>query len=437
MLLTLLLLRPATAQWEQPPGPEFRPPQVSQQPGQVPAWIVAASVKVQVCTDHCWLGSGTVFHVDSKRRLAFVLTNHHVVPAERSSIKVTFPNGRAYQAAFICTETDPDVSIVAIQGEASTPYVPLAEASPPAGTPIYQVGYPGGHGPVPRQGVSRGMRSFDRKGVQNLDVSLGSAGGDSGSGIFRASDGKLCGVLWGGIPGTSSTKAVPIEYVHKMIREVDAKYTVIVGVGVIRDRPPQQPVYPQQPPAGIVPPPVVSPIPPAPPQPDPLIETIRQDLAAAKAVLPTHAKAISDLNAQLQQTAKLASDALNKAGSAHTAAGNLGSTLSHVQDELGRIPQLAGLYEEVKGKLPQLGAAISDVNSKVPAIAAKVEALAAAGGASTLPLIGAIGGPVGAALGLAAMLLAALAKKGGTPVILPANFPGYQFAQQQQHGSAA
>jgi Trypsin-like peptidase domain len=422
----------------------------------VPDWIVAASVKVSVCLDQqrCWSGSGTIFHVDARRGLAFVLTNHHVAPRDGAKITVTFPRGETRAATFVCTETDPDISIVAVAGDAATPFVPLAEASPPAGTPVYQVGYPHGQGPACRAGACQGQGGIVAGKFRNLNFQLNTTNGDSGSGIFRQSDGRLCAVLWGGI-GPTNTSAVPVEYVHKMIREVDQKYSVIVGVGIIRDRPPQ-PAQPQQPAAPWQPQqpgggPVVTPIAPtqpAPTQPDPVLTGILQTVAA-------HEKAIGDLAGQVQTVNKTAADALAKAGVAHGQLPQLTSVVNDLQGKLPalagvvsdvqqKFPQLAGVVSDVQNKLPALAGVLSDVNSKVPAIAAKVEALgAAAGGSSALPLIGAIGGPVGAALGLAAMLLASLAKKGGTSAVppitfhLPAGFVASQPAAAQQQQQAA
>ena len=433
--LSLVICQPALAQypwqpdcpggvcpimpWDPPFGPEFRPPQAPQL-AQVPDWIVAASVKVSFGN---WSGSGTVFHVDTKRGLAFIVTNHHVVPSERSMALVRFPGGKVCQAAFVCTETGPDISVIAVQADSATPFVPLAEASPPAGTPVFQVGYPGGRGPVRRSGVSAGQGGVVAGKFTDLKLRLGSDHGDSGSGIFRQIDGRLCGILWGGVQGTRATSAVPIEYLHKMISDVD-QYDVIVGVGVIRPKQPQQPAYPQQPPAGgIIPPPVVGPVVPTPPQPDPLLTALQQDLAGVKSRV-----------GQLEQTAGQVQGKLGQLP-------QISSVVTDVQSKLGQLPQLAGVVNDLQSKFPQLA---NDVNGKLPAIAAQVQALAAGGGAaagsSVLPLIGAIGGPIGAALGLAAMLLASLAKaKGGTSAPVPVTFhlpaglvPAAPVAQQQQ-----
>lgn len=455
ILLSFALFAPSRSSGQEWGAPSMPP--VGGQVGQasVPGWIVAASVRVSVCSSQgCWLGSGTIFHVDAGRGLAFVLTNHHVVPAERCAIKVSFPGGGTVPATFICTETGPDISIIAVRGDATTPFVPLAEAAPAAGTPVYQVGYPHGHGPVCRAGIAEGPGGQVAGKFTEARFYLDTTQGDSGSGIFRRSDGKLCAVLWGG-SGRSSTSAVPVEYVHKMLKDADP-YDVIVGVGVLR---PRQPTPPQQPAAPATPwsppasgGPVVTPIAPvqptAPAQPDPVltglqnaVAAIQQDVATAKAALPIHSKAITDLGSQLQQVNQTAAAALAKAGGAQSSASGLQTIVSDVQSKLGQLPQLAGVVSDVQSKLPQLATVLSDVNSKVPAIAAKVEALGtAAGGASTLPLIGAIGGPVGIALGLAALLASLAAKKGATapaPVTfqLPASVAqlvAQGGAQQQQ-----
>ena len=205
-------------------------------------------------------GSGTVFHVDAARGLGFVVTNHHVVPV-RGEIVATFPSHEHFAGVLVATDAKTDVSIFAIRASASTPFVPLAEASPSQGAQVWQVGYPHGRGPVQRSGRSRGVvgrRSFQRltDGISEmraevLGLELTIQPGDSGSGVFDA-QGKLCGMCWGG--GGPYSAAVQVEDIWDLIEE-----TSCIGLRRPGRRQPVQPQRPSPMPVPRDPPPIPQP----------------------------------------------------------------------------------------------------------------------------------------------------------------------------------
>jgi S1-C subfamily serine protease len=182
----------------------------------VPKHIVAASVRVTVDTGKGgWGGSGVVYAVDPEKKLAYVVTNKHVCPSAASGkIVVHIPDKGKWQAVFIAADDQADLAVIAITYDhAYTPGpIPVADAAPAGGVAVYQVGYPLGIGPKQRKGHTVGYSGTVRNYVDSWGyvfqaqplkakvylVRVPCDHGDSGSGIFRQSDGKLIAVLWGG-----------------------------------------------------------------------------------------------------------------------------------------------------------------------------------------------------------------------------------------------
>jgi S1-C subfamily serine protease len=198
----------------------------------VPKHIVAASVRVTVDTGKGgWGGSGVVYAVDPEKKLAYVVTNRHVCPNASGKIVVHLPGGGKWQAVFIAADDAADLAVIAITYDpAFTPApIPVADAAPAAGVPVYQVGYPLGVGPKQRTGQTVGYQGTVRNYLdswgyvlftQKLQtrvylVRVPCDHGDSGSGIFRQSDGALIAVLWGGSYGDPHAYCVGTEDVKR------------------------------------------------------------------------------------------------------------------------------------------------------------------------------------------------------------------------------
>ncbi|MGH2620345.1 MAG: S1 family peptidase [Anaerolineales bacterium] len=171
--------------------------------------IVAASVHVtNNLSGSISSGSGTIVCVEADR--ALVLTCRHLFPAGRAGrVAVRFPSGRGFLAVLIGVDDRADLAALAIQADATTSYVPLASVAAVSGEQVWQVGYPHGQGPRQRTGSSAGVRGHTQQNVPVAAFRLNTTGGDSGSGIFRASDSTLVGVLWGGQGGESSATGLP------------------------------------------------------------------------------------------------------------------------------------------------------------------------------------------------------------------------------------
>jgi len=280
--------------------------------------VVAASVKVAVHSpEGARSGSGTVIAVgrnvaDETQQIALVLTNRHVLPNEPNEaqgqfIAVTFPGSQhRYIGKWIGRDGTADLAAVAIRIDGNVPCVKLADQAPGRGTPIWQVGYPLGNGPVPRAGTVNGFLGTKdaRTGADVWELSLSCTQGDSGSGIFRPSDGALVGVLWGGDRGSCS--CVGLHDVQRFTElccrrwlrpgqprvpiQQPPQWPQNPGSGPVIVDPPRAPTQPQQPAQ-----PPTQPQQPPPPQVDlgPLtaeIVALRKELAElrAKPGIPGH-----------------------------------------------------------------------------------------------------------------------------------------------------
>jgi len=155
-------------------------------------------------------GSGTVVHVDGDR--ALVLTCRHLFPGGQAGrVIVRLPSGRGYLGTLIAVDDRADLAALAIRSEPGMPSIRVAVTAASTGEVVWQVGYPNGRGPRQRAGISIGIRGFVQRDTPVTAFQLNTTSGDSGSGVFRASDSTLVAVLWGGSGGeTSATGIVDI-----------------------------------------------------------------------------------------------------------------------------------------------------------------------------------------------------------------------------------
>jgi Trypsin-like peptidase domain len=212
--------------------PEAQPP--SYQPSYpstpaVPQQIVAASVRITVAGPQGrWGGSGVCFASDPAKGVAWVVTNRHVCPAPGATITVYWPGGQSAYASWIAADSKADLAVIAVKADASTPAIPLSASAAQNGEPVWQVGYPGGHGPTQRMGQTVGYSGYTTHSFRPFWgyseyaekcpvylVRVDSDMGDSGSGIFRQSDGGLTAILWGGRKGDPNAACVGYEDVRR------------------------------------------------------------------------------------------------------------------------------------------------------------------------------------------------------------------------------
>lgn len=176
----------------------------------IPPQVVAASVRVQQGPAS---GSGTVVQVTADR-LALVLTCRHVVAGGAQPVRVTFAAGETYEGVFLAADEHADLAAVAValRREHAAAAAPLAATAARSGEVCWQVGYPGGRGPVVRQGPVRDTGLVSAAGVPVLGTGFPVQPGDSGSGLVRVADGALVGVVWGSSPeGAAATPLPAVE----------------------------------------------------------------------------------------------------------------------------------------------------------------------------------------------------------------------------------
>ena len=218
--------------------------------------MVAASCRIsnQLRAGVTDSGSGTVICVKGER--ALIITCRHLFPrGQVGRLTVTFPGtARAYEATLVALSPNADLAAIAILYDGGFGVVPVAETPVRQGEVVWQVGYPGGRGPVERDGGTLGQAS-DRTLFFRLNPN--SRPGDSGSGIFRAADGSLVAVLWGG--DGQRTTATGLLEIHQFLDT----YCVRSFPGC-RQRPSAPPApLPSQPgiPPPVVPAPALAPVP--------------------------------------------------------------------------------------------------------------------------------------------------------------------------------
>ncbi len=201
-------------------APQQKQPQAQ---ADVPAWIVAASVRVSrqgwkrdwsgLAVNEQGLpimmaGTGVIVQVDGAS--AYIVTNRHVCPKDQA-IKVAMPSGATLDAVWLGVDDVADLAAIKIEGDAATPFVPLADGSPTKGAAVFQVGYPGGRGPVKRTGNYVGFNGGTVGGAKVIEVKCWTDHGDSGSGVFAQDTGRLVALVWGGIDKTDNTSCVGLD----------------------------------------------------------------------------------------------------------------------------------------------------------------------------------------------------------------------------------
>ena len=231
-----------------------RPPAVTEdgqfaQPraGNVDQTVMAASVKIT--NTACGSGSGTIIDVmpdEGTGHRALVLTCGHLFRRGGNGeqavgeTKVIFPDGKVVFAAVFWLSRDKDLGAVIIPADANTPKASVATTPTQPGEACYGVGYSTGR-LLPRHG------SLINGGPNVCEFSFGPMPGDSGGGVFRASDGALVAVISTrnqgsqGVTGGATGRQAVNAFLGEKVCQWFPKY--------------QPPARPQPPPIGVQPPP--------------------------------------------------------------------------------------------------------------------------------------------------------------------------------------
>jgi S1-C subfamily serine protease len=180
--------------------------------------VIAASVKVQNQLRQGSVSvSGTIVGKTSDGKYYLVLTCKHLFEQGVNALNVIVPDtGKRYPAQWYGADERADLAILLIPAQDELPTLRLGERTPAFGAKVWQVGYPRGQGPIPREGVYLG--SLDGDDVYRMTV----APGDSGSGVFSTA-GELIGVVIAGIPEGPQQElrtalAVPLPAIREFVQ---------------------------------------------------------------------------------------------------------------------------------------------------------------------------------------------------------------------------
>lgn len=186
------------------------PPVVNESRDSVPIdpAVVQASVKVWRGGQRAKMGSAVAVHSDAEH--TYFLSNWHVAPDAGEKMFLIFPSKHVQRVEFMRSQQNVDLSWIRVQRQDWHKTVPLAERLPASGSTIFQVGYPGGKGPVSRTGRIMGTAGKD------LMFELNVLGGDSGSGVFNSRN-ELIALIWGRDYQRPVSSAVHLTHVSRFV----------------------------------------------------------------------------------------------------------------------------------------------------------------------------------------------------------------------------
>lgn len=380
----------------------------------------AAAATVQIIHEGLGAGSGSV--VEIVDGYACALTCAHLFRDERTKqttrqgpLSVVEPGAASRYAVLIGIDPRTDLAAVCYVASSQTQAVPLTDSETASGTAVFQLGYPAGHSktgpPHYRSGTLQGREQDGQYRFSFLPV-----GGDSGGGIYRASDGALLAVVskraYPGSGGGWGTGAGGAD-VSRFLQETCLPWIRKIRGGIK----PNIPGTPQQPspgggkaPAGPAQPGGIGD--PTPPPADPHRERL-------EALESSHAGLRGDFE-KLRASGGEHADRLAKAE----------SFLGRLQSDLEGARSLGGVHAERIDRAEKVLGTVQDglakahaVHDRLDAVASKLGALepvvekavTLSGWSAWLPAIASgagLGGP-GAALAIG-LALAALRRKAGT-----------------------
>lgn len=134
-------------------------------------------------------GSGVAIHAESQK--VVIITCKHLFNRWPSRVTVVLHDGRKQQADYIGVDDRVDLAAVALPAKDAPKPAAIASTPTDAQGAVFQIGY--GHEQL-QQRTGRYVKPSDT-GPGELEFSFIPVGGDSGSGIFRASDGALVAVV--------------------------------------------------------------------------------------------------------------------------------------------------------------------------------------------------------------------------------------------------
>ncbi len=191
-----------------------------------------ASLFVPTAQGQLVSGGGTIIHPSG-----FILTNNHVLPGNQglALIGPELPgNQKPEQFQVIGRLPEKDLAIVKLISSGPFPAVPLGRSHDILnGESIVVAGNPGGRGLVFTSGIissrsvlSGGPNALVMTNYKNsrrdtyLQFDAASNGGNSGGGLINM-EGKIIGVVWGGIRQEQNIGfAIPVDEFHELVEEI-------------------------------------------------------------------------------------------------------------------------------------------------------------------------------------------------------------------------
>lgn len=167
-----------------------------------PTEITQSTVKIDCrIGDKIMVGSGTIIQTEAK--YFYVLTCDHCVEPN-VKIKIILQDSRSYPATVIKADKNRDMCLLKCDYTITIKASEIAnDEKYLANTQIIISGFPKGGTYSQRSGVVSKYVSFSTKDKSIVHTILKGQviPGDSGGGVFRHSDGKQIGILWGGSNG--------------------------------------------------------------------------------------------------------------------------------------------------------------------------------------------------------------------------------------------
>ena len=182
-------------------------------------------------------GSGFVISEDG-----YIVTNYHVVE-NAHNIKVTFADGKSYDATFVGGEKENDVAVLKIDAEGLTPVVLGDSDNMLVGDPVYTIGNPLGEltysltdGMV--SALNRTVTNEDGITMNMLQTNCTINSGNSGGPLFNQY-GEVIGITSAKLSSSSSSSSATIEGLGFAIpwNDVEDIITQLMETGTVTGKP--------------------------------------------------------------------------------------------------------------------------------------------------------------------------------------------------------
>lgn len=227
-----------SSSWAPPPRPQSAatttpanaPPETDAPAGDLPAHLLAASVRLRVQDPkgHS-VGSGTI--VDARGGQALIVTCGHIFRDSKGQGRIEvdlFAPGCEPKAEgrLISYDLERDVALVQIAPGGTPPVVPLAapETRFAVGDPVFNVGCNNGDDPTLRESYISGIDKY--LGPPNIEAAGQPVEGRSGGGLFTA-DGRMIGVCNAADPADNEGLYAALASIHAELARAGLE-----GIGV-------------------------------------------------------------------------------------------------------------------------------------------------------------------------------------------------------------